>query len=134
MMNRLILSSTLILLLPGVAWALPPGNPAKGKQIFNTCHICHNIGPGAKIKIGPPLNGVVGRPWGSWPGFSYSAGLEKGKADGKVWTEARLDTWLTNPRQDVAGTKMIFPGLHDPQQRADVIAYLNQFDIQGNKK
>ncbi|MEJ2625362.1 MAG: cytochrome c family protein [Pseudolabrys sp.] len=133
-MNRLILPAALLLLLPSMASALPPGNPAKGKQIFNTCHICHNLGPNATIKIGPPLNGVVGRPWASWPGFAYSAGLQKGKKAGNVWTVARLDKWLTNPRADVPGTKMIFPGLQTAQQRADVIAYLKQFDIKGNKK
>jgi cytochrome c len=133
-MNRVILASTLALLLPSAAWALPPGNPTKGAQIFKTCNICHNIGPNAKIKVGPPLNGVVGRPWASWPGYTYSSGLVKGKKEGKVWTEARLDKWLTNPRADVSGTKMIFAGLKEPQQRADVIAYLKEFDIKGNKK
>ncbi len=133
-MNRLILPAALMLLLPGVALALPPGNPAKGEQIFATCNICHNLGPNAKIKIGPPLNGLVGRPWASWPGFQYSEGLLKGKKVGNVWTETRLDKWLTNPRADVPGTKMIFPGLHSAQQRADVIAYLKQFNIKGNKK
>ncbi len=133
-MNRLILPAALMLLLPSVALALPPGNAAKGKQIFNTCHICHNLGPNAKIKIGPPLNGIVGRPWASWPGYQYSSGLAKGKKGGNVWTVARLDKWLTNPRADVPGTKMIFPGLHSAQQRADIIAYLNQFNIKGAKK
>ncbi len=128
------MASTLIALLPGAALALPAGNATKGAQIFKTCNICHNIGPKATIKVGPPLNGVVGRPWASWPGFSYSSGLVKGKKDGNVWTEARLDKWLTNPRADVPGTKMFFAGLKEAQQRADVIAYLKQFDIKGNKK
>jgi cytochrome c len=136
-MSRLVVLSALALLLPAAAWAqqpLPAGNAAKGAQTFKTCAICHNIGPGAKIKIGPPLDGVVGRKVASWPGFSYSSGLQKLGKEGKVWTEAALNTWLTNPRKDVPGTKMIFAGLSNPQQRADVIAYLKQFDIKGNKK
>ena len=124
----------LTLTLPGVALAQQNGDPAKGEQIFKTCNICHNVGPGAKIKVGPPLNGIVGRPWASWPGFNYSKGLTDGKAQGKVWDEANLEKWLENPRAFVPGTKMIFPGLKQPQQRADVIAYLKQFDINGQKK
>lgn len=136
-MSRLVVLSALALLLPAGAWAqqpVPAGDAAKGAQTFKTCAICHNLGPDAKIKVGPPLNGVVGRPVASWPGYSYSSGLEDLKKQGKVWAAADLDKWLTNPRADVPGTKMIFAGLHSPQQRANVIAYLKQFDIKGNKK
>jgi cytochrome c len=136
-MSRLVILSALALLLPAGAWAqqpLPPGDAAKGAQTFKTCQICHNLGPNAVSKVGPPLNGVIGRPVASWPGYSYSPGLKKFAETTKTWTEAALDKWLTNPRADVPGTKMIFPGLHAPQQRADVIAYLKQFDIKGGKQ
>lgn len=133
-MKRVLLSA-LILGLPAVAWAQQPaGDAAKGEQIFKTCGICHDIGPTAKIKVGPPLNGIVGRPWASWPGYSYSKGLQDGKAKGNVWTVDMIEKWLENPRALVPGTKMIFPGLKTPEQRANVIAYLSQFDIKGNKK
>ncbi len=132
-MKRLILSA-LILTLPAGALAQTAGDPAKGEQTFKTCHICHNIGPNAKIKVGPPLNGVIGRKWASWPGYAYSSGLQDGKAKGNVWNETTLDKWLQGPRALVPGTKMIFAGLKSPQQRANVIAYLKQFDIKGNKK
>lgn len=131
---RLSVFIAMMLALPSVALAQQTGDPAKGAQIFKTCNICHNLGPDAKIKIGPPLNGVVGRPWGSWPGYSYSKGLQDGKAQGKKWDEATLEKWLESPRSLVPDTKMIFAGLKQPQQRADVIAYLKQFDIKGNKK
>ena len=133
-MKRLLLSA-LILGLPAVASAQQPaGDAAKGEQIFKTCGICHDIGPTAKIKVGPPLNGIVGRPWASWPGYSYSKGLQDGKAKGNVWTVDMIEKWLENPRALVPGTKMIFPGLKTADQRANVIAYLSQFDIKGNKK
>lgn len=131
---RLSIFIAMMLALPGAALAQQTGDPAKGAQIFKTCNICHNLGPNAKIKIGPPLNGVVGRPWASWPGYSYSKGLQDGKAQGKKWDEATLEKWLESPRSLVPGTKMIFAGLKQPQQRADVIAYLKQFDIKGNKQ
>lgn len=133
-MKRLFLSA-LIAGLPAAALAQQPaGDPAKGEQIFKTCHICHDIGPTAKPKVGPPLNGVVGRPWASWPGFSYSQGLKDGKAKGNVWTVEMLNKWLENPRALVSGTKMIFPGLKTAEERANIIAYLSQFDEKGNKK
>jgi cytochrome c len=133
-MKRLMIS-TLIAVLPAAAPAQQPaGDVAKGEQIFKTCHICHDLGPDAKIKVGPPLNGVVGRHWASWPGYSYSQGLQDGKAKGNVWTPDLLNKWLENPRALVAGTKMIFPGLKTAEQRADIIAYLGQFDEKGNKK
>jgi len=133
-MKRLFLS-LLIAGLPGAALAQQPaGDAAKGEQIFKTCHICHDVGPTAKPKVGPPLNGVVGRHWASWPGYSYSQGLKDGKTKGNVWTVELLNKWLENPRALVPGTKMIFPGLKTAEQRADVIAYLSQFDEKGNKK
>lgn len=124
----------LIVALPAAAKAQEPGDVAKGAQVFKTCSACHAVGPDAKIKIGPPLNGIVGRAWASWPGYSYSRGLQAGKAQGKVWDEASMEKWLEGPRKLVSTTKMIFAGLRRPQQRADVIAYLKQFDIKGNKK
>jgi cytochrome c len=132
-MNRVIISA-LAVLLPGAAFAQQAGDPAKGEQTFKTCAICHSIGPGATTKVGPPLNGVVGRAWASSPGYSYSQGLQDGKAQGKVWDEAELNTWLQNPHALVPNTKMIFPGLQQADQRANVIAYLKQFDASGNKK
>src|SRR6185312_5722150 len=133
-MKRLLLSA-LIFGLPAVASAQQPaGDAAKGEQIFKTCGICHEIGPTAKVKVGPPLNGIVGRPWASWPGYGYSQGGQDGKAKCNVWTGALIEKWLENPRALVPGTKMIFPGLKTADQRANVIAYLSQFDIKGNKK
>lgn len=107
---------------------------AKGKQVFKQCAFCHAIGPHAAPMVGPPLNGVVGRVWGSWPHYSYSAGLVAGHNAGRVWDDAALDRWLTAPQKMVPGTKMALDGLDDPQQRADVIAYLAQFGEEGAKR
>ena len=84
--------------------------------------------------VGPPLNGVVGRVWGSWPHYSYSAGLVSGHSAGKVWDDATLDGWLAGPQKMVPATKMALDGLDDPHQRADIIAYLKQFNQDGTKK
>lgn len=103
---------------------------AAGQKVFVICRACHEIGPGAKTLVGPPLNGVVGRKAGTYPGFDYS---EANKTSGITWTKEELTKYLANPQGVVHGTKMIFPGLHNPQQVQDVIAYLSQFGPDGQK-
>jgi cytochrome c len=94
---------------------------ANGEAKFALCASCHTITPGGPNMTGPNLHGVVGRKAGTAPGYNYSDAL---KAAGFTWDGAHLDTWVTNPRADVAGTKMSFVGLKDPKDRTDVIAYL----------
>jgi cytochrome c len=67
--------------------------------------------------------GLFGRKAGSLPDYSYSVAL---KNSGIVWDEHTLDRWLQGPSTMVPGTEMIFAGLADPQERADVIAYLKE--------
>ena len=71
--------------------------------------------------VGPHLDGVVGRPVASVEGFSYSDGMT---AHGGDWTPEQLFAFLANPKKDVPGTKMAFAGLPKPEDRANVIAYL----------
>jgi cytochrome c len=110
------------------------GDPAKGEQSFRICGACHSIGADAKNKIGPELNGVVGRKWGSVDDYSYSSDLSAGKDQAKVWDEATLNDYLENPKHLAPHGKMSFAGFKSENQRADVIAYLKQFDDKGNKK
>jgi len=113
------------------AWAQDlTGDPAKGATVFKKCLACHRIGPNAKNAVGPVLNGVVGRAAGTYPGYNYSNAL---KNSGLTWDEATLTKWVEGPRDLVPGTKMTFAGLKKPQDAADVIAYLAQFDADGNK-
>jgi cytochrome c len=100
--------------------AAPPADVAKGKVTFAKCAICHTVEPG-KNKLGPTLAGVVGRKAGTVAGFNYSPAM---KASGLVWNASNLDAYLTNPRAKVPGNKMIFAGLPNPADRANVIAYL----------
>ncbi|MGZ5925457.1 MAG: c-type cytochrome [Rhizomicrobium sp.] len=96
------------------------GDPAHGKAIFNRCMVCHSIDAGVN-HIGPSLHGVVGRKAGSVPNFMYSGANKK---SGIVWTEQKIYDYLKNPQMMVPGTKMTFPGLPKPQDRADVVSYL----------
>ncbi|WKW51532.1 c-type cytochrome [Rhodomicrobium lacus] len=103
------------------ASAYAAGDPVKGEQVFKQCKICHQVGPTAKPGVGPVQNNVVGAKAGSRPGFNYSDAM---KNSGLTWDEATLDKYLENPKAIVPGTKMVFVGLKNPQDRADVIAYL----------
>lgn len=85
------------------------------------CSACQVAAAGKPSTIGPNLWGVVGRKAGTLPGYSFSAGMKK---LGTIWTAANLDSYLVKPMVTVQGTKMIFPGLPDAKQRAEVVAYL----------
>jgi cytochrome c len=104
------------LTIPGYAQ-----DAVKGAMVFKTyCSNCHTVQPN-KNMIGPSLFGVVDRPSGRAPDFHYS---DANRKSGIIWNVATLDNYLAAPRQVVPGTLMSFPGLKDPRQRADLIAYL----------
>ncbi|HLJ64796.1 MAG TPA: cytochrome c family protein [Stellaceae bacterium] len=96
------------------------GDAEAGKQTFKQCALCHTTEPD-KNKIGPTLFGIIGRPSASIASFNYSDAMKNFK---QTWTPELLNTYLKEPRATVPGTKMIFIGLKDDKQRADVIAYL----------
>lgn len=93
----------------------------KGEGIFKKCGACHKIDN--TNAVGPHLNGVVGRPVGSVGDFAYSDAM---KTHGGDWTPEDLFHFLENPKKFVPGTKMSFAGLPKPEDRADVIAFLEQ--------
>jgi cytochrome c len=100
---------------------LPAMAADTGDQLFRRyCFICHSTEPG-QMKLGPSLAGVVGRESGTLPGYSYSPAM---KAAHLTWDEATLDKYLTDPRGVVPGTKMLFVGVKNPDDRKALIAYL----------
>ncbi len=107
-----------------VAVAAAPELIAAGEAVFRKCKTCHQVGEGAVNRVGPELNGLVGRTMGSVEGFRYSNVFTDANAAGEVWTVDALHTFLTNPRQAMAGTKMSFAGLRDPAEIDAVLAYL----------
>jgi cytochrome c len=105
------------------AFYLASADPAKGAEVFKRCTTCHNADKGGANGTGPNLYGVVDAPIGKRvPGFAYSPALS-GK--GGNWTWDNLFAWLKSPRAFAEGTKMGFAGLANPQDRANVIAFLN---------
>ena len=113
------------------------GDLADGKKVFAKCKACHDVGPTAKNKVGPILNGVLGRPWGEIEGYKYSAGKEGTllaitEAEPKTWDLETLTAYLRNPKAVIPKGKMAFAGLKKDEDIENVIFYLAQFDLDGN--
>lgn len=105
---------------------------ANGERVFRKCRACHQVGPEATNRVGPILNGIVGREQGAAEGFRYSRPMTELAEEGGVWTAEELDLFLTKPREYLRGTTMAFAGLRKEEDRADVIAYLGTFGADGN--
>lgn len=95
----------------------------RGAKIFKKCASCHNVQKGEGAKVGPGLYGVVGRAKGIFAGFSYSEAM---RAKGGIWDRDAINQFITKPKEYLPGTKMAFAGLKKPQDRADVILYLEK--------
>lgn len=106
---------------PAMEVLMASADLGKGEAVYKKCTACHTIAAGGAAGIGPNLHAIVGRPIAG-SGFAYSAGL---KAKGGNWSFEALNEWLANPKKFAAGTKMSFAGLGNPEERANVMAYLN---------
>jgi cytochrome c len=115
----------MMLLITAAHAERPAGDPERGRQVFQPCRTCHYPEPGFGNYNGPSLTGIFGRKAGTREGFeAYSTALRE---SGFVWTPELLDAWLASPGEFLADSTMIFVGIPDPQARADLIAYLEQF-------
>ncbi len=126
-MKRRTVIVSVLTVLASAAVAQAQGDPDKGERVFRKCQACHMVGADAKPRVGPVLNGVIGRTAGTSEGFAYSDAMKEAGAGGLVWDDPTLHTYLENPKKVVPGTKMAFPGLRTEEERDDVIAYLATF-------
>ena len=110
-----------IFILPSQA-----GDAEKGAKIYRKCVSCHMIGDGAKNRVGPQLNGIIGREIGAIADYKYSKAMVQYAATAKIWSEENLAAYLESPRKLVKGGRMAFAGLRKEKDRADVIAYLKE--------
>jgi cytochrome c len=129
MTRTLTLAATAILCTLSVTpgYAQQAGNAEAGEDVFKKCRACHDVGPDAKNKVGPLLNGIIGRKSGTVDGFAYSDANKAAGEKGLIWTEDEMFKYLENPRGYMPNNKMAFAGLKDEQDRKDVIAYLAKF-------
>ena len=104
---------------------------AAGENSFKKCLPCHRIGPDAKNLVGPVLNGLEGRKSGTIEGYNYT---DANKNSGITWSEVTFKEYITDPRAKIPGTKMVFAGIKSDTERANLWAYLKQFDAKGEKK
>lgn len=123
---RAILTGLSFVLASATGAVAQEGDPTAGAVVFKKCATCHVVETD-KNKVGPSLNGVLGRKAGTHPDFRYSPAMLAAGEGGLVWDESTLRDYLHDPRKKVKGTKMVFPGLKDEADIANVIAYLKQF-------
>ena len=115
-----VLSGAISAALTGTVWAGgQSGDASHGEALYEACQDCHSLD---KNDVGPRHRGVFGRKAASLPDYDYSDAL---KSANIVWNEETLDKWLTDPQAVAPGAKMFFH-LDNPQDRADVIAYLKE--------
>ncbi|MHA4838291.1 c-type cytochrome [Sphingopyxis sp. MSC1_008] len=102
---------------------LAAADPAKGEAVFAKCAACHTIASGGANGIGPNLFGTMGEEIGHGKhGFAFSSALA---GMGGSWDFEKMNAWLSSPRKFAPGTKMSFAGLSSPEDRANLIVYLN---------
>lgn len=104
-----------------------------GEQKFPRCLPCHAIGEDAVDKVGPQLNGVLGRPIGGLNTYSYSQTLQQANAAGMVWTPQTLTRLLKNTRHAFPGSFMTFAGMRHRADIEAIIAYLGSFAADGTQ-
>jgi len=107
---------------------------ASGEKVFRKCQACHAVGEGARNKVGPQLNGIVGRQAASVEGYRYSKPAVEKAAETGAWTEEDLIAYLEDPSAFLGGrSKMAFK-LRNEEERADVVAYLATYNEDGTTK
>ncbi|MDP3258639.1 cytochrome c family protein [Bosea sp. (in: a-proteobacteria)] len=101
-----------------------------GERSWNKCRACHQVGETAKNGVGPQLNGLFGRHSGAVDGYSYSAA---NKNSGITWDEAVFADYIKDPRAKIPGTKMVFAGIKNEKEIADLTVFLKQYGKDGKK-
>ncbi|MBN9514979.1 MAG: cytochrome c family protein [Alphaproteobacteria bacterium] len=105
------------------AWA-QSGEASRGQRVFNQqCRACHTLDKGGAQTAGPNLHGVFGRKAGTGEGYAFSDAM---KNSGIVWDDATLTEYNRDPKGKVPGTKMVFNGVKQAGQLADLVAYLKE--------
>src|SRR5262249_18702108 len=100
------------------------GDAGRGQRLFNQqCRACHTLEQGGASPAGPNLHGLFGRKAGMAAGYEFSDAMKK---SGIVWDETTLAEYTRDPKGKVPDTKMVYAGMKQPAQLADLVAYLKQ--------
>jgi cytochrome c len=130
-MKKLTLSALVVIASSAIASTALAQDVEAGKTSFNKCLACHAIGEGAKNKVGPEQNGLDGRKAGTVEGYSYS---DANKNSGITWNKEQFLEYIKDPRAKIPGTKMIFAGIKNETEAANLWAFLAQYDKDGKIK
>lgn len=103
------------------ATLLAEADTSKGAKLFKKCQACHKLEDGANA-TGPTLYQVVNRPVEAVSSFTGYSGALAEATD--VWTPEHLNEFLANPKGFAPGNKMSFAGFKKPEERANIIAFL----------
>jgi cytochrome c len=125
---RFLTAVSLMALAPNVVLAQ---DLAAGEKSFKKCVTCHDVGPTAKNKVGPIMNGLEGRKSGTIAGYNYSAA---NKDSGIVWNDETFLEYIKDPKAKIPNTKMVFAGIKNEAEAKALWAYLKQFGADGQKK
>jgi len=106
-----------------VAPAAYAGDPAEGEKVYRQCRACHVVDK-PQNRVGPTLNGVIGRTAGTVDGFRYSPAMKGAGEEGLVWTKENIAAYLKDPRDFIKGNRMAFRGLKKEEDIENVIAYI----------
>ena len=102
-----------------------------GASSFKKCVACHEVGPTAKNKVGPVLNGLEGRKSGTIEGYSYS---DANKGSGITWNEESFLDYIKDPKAKIPNTKMAFVGIKNGTEAKALWDFLKQYDAEGKTK
>ncbi|MDP1963217.1 MAG: cytochrome c family protein [Reyranella sp.] len=117
-------AGVLIAGLSATAASAQSGDAARGQRVFNTqCRACHTLEKDGASTAGPNLHGVFGRKAGTGGGYDSSDAMKK---SGIVWDDTTMAEYNRDPKGKVPGTKMLFNGVKNAGQLADLVAYLKE--------
>ncbi|WP_246791714.1 c-type cytochrome [Bartonella apis] len=132
-MRQLNIFSFTIFVLFSLMSATHAADIENGKIVFKRCAACHNADK-PDNRIGPTLQGIIGRKAGALEGYRYSPAMVNAGKDGLIWTRETLMTYLHNPQGLVKGTRMASIRLNNDSDIDDLIEYLKSVLPQSDKK
>ncbi|WP_366657723.1 c-type cytochrome [Fodinicurvata sp. EGI_FJ10296] len=112
--------------LPDVRPLLASADPSAGESLTRACTTCHTFEEGGPNRVGPNLWGVVGGAMAHAADFNYSSAVQSRADEGGEWTFENLNAFIENPRGYLPGTNMSYAGMGDAEDRANLIAWMNE--------
>ncbi len=127
-MKSMITAAAILVASAGVAGAQ---DVTVGATSFKKCAACHDVGPTAKNKVGPVLNGLDGRKSGTVANYNYS---DANKGSGITWNEEVFLDYIKDPKAKIPNTKMVFAGIKNEGEAKNLWAFIKQYDADGKTK